>query len=144
VKPTLLLRIASVLTFLHGALHAIGDYFGKPDPGAQLAAVSAMKMNSFVVMGQLRTFWDFYEGFSLAGSITMVVEAIVFWQLASLAKKNPGPLRPILVAFAFGYLALALNSYKHFIPPPVIIELVIAGLLGFAAIGARKSEDASS
>jgi hypothetical protein len=143
MRTVLLLRIAAVLAFLHGALHAAGDYFGKPEGAAQIAAVSAMKMNSFVVMGHLRTFWDFYEGFSYDGSITLVVEGVAFWFLASLAKKDPAPLRPVLATFAFGYLALALNSYKHFIPPPVIMELVIAALLGLAAIGAKRDSDSA-
>jgi hypothetical protein len=139
MKPTLLLRIAGVLSFLHGLLHAIGDYIGKPQPGAQLQAVSAMKLNSFVVMGQPRTFWDFYEGMSIAGSITLIVIGIVLWQLGSVAKKNAAPLRPVIATFAFAFLALAVNSYKFFIPPPVIMELVIAACLGLAAIGARRS-----
>jgi hypothetical protein len=139
MKATVWLRIAAVLVFVHGALHGLAEYFGPPPPpGPQLAAVTAMKLNAFVVEGATRTFWDFYKGFSYLGAITLIVEAIVIWQLGSLAKRNVPGIWPIIATFAFGFIATALTAYKFLIPPPAIMELVIAACLGIAAIGAAK------
>ena len=46
MKTVLFLRIASVLTLIHAALHTIGGVFGAPDPGVQQATVAVMKANT--------------------------------------------------------------------------------------------------
>jgi hypothetical protein len=138
MRTTLFLRIASVLTFIHAALHTIGGMFGGVAPGAMQTAVSAMKGNEFVAMGVTRTFWDFYMGFGLAVSVFMTVEAVVFWQLGSLAKTDALRLRPILVAFLIGFLGMAVVSYRYFFAGPVITEVLIAVCLGLAIIAARE------
>ena len=132
MRSSTLLRIASVLTLLHAVLHTIGAVFGAPAPGAQQAAVSAMKANHFVVMGFTRSFWDFYLGMGLGVGIFLTVEAIVFWQLGAIAKTDAPRLRPLLATFLAGYVALAVNSYKFFFTPPVITQLLIALCLGLA------------
>jgi hypothetical protein len=141
MKAAIWLRVAAVLTLLHGVLHEVNDFFGKPEPGAQMTALTAMKLNSFVLMGQTRTFWDFYRGFSYLGGISLIVEAIVFWQLASLAQRNVPALWPIMATFAASFVATSLIAYKFLIPPPAIMELVIAACLGVAAIASRKGEN---
>lgn len=139
MKPSLFLRIASVLTFIHAVLHTIGGVFGKVGPGPATVAVEAMKANQFVLMGNMRTFWDFYRGLGLGTTISLTAEAILFWQLASLAKADARPLRPIMATFLVAYTAIAVNSYTYFFLPPVITELLIAACLGLA-IFAAKSE----
>ena len=88
-KPVLFLRIASVLTFIHAVLHTIGGVFGKVDPGPAAVAVAAMKANQVLVMGSMRSFWDFYFGLGLALSISMTAESILMWQLASRISSSP-------------------------------------------------------
>ena len=132
MRTTLFLRIASVLTFIHAALHTIGGVFGGTAPGAQQVAVSAMKANEFVAMGVTRTYWDFYMGFGLAVSVFLTAEAVVFWQLSALAKTDALRLRPVLATFVVGYLGFAAVSYRYFFVAPVITEILIALCLGLA------------
>ena len=139
MKPVIFLRIASVLTFIHAALHTIGGVFGSPAPGPQQIAVSAMKANTFPVMGFTRSFWDFYMGMGLAVSVFLTAEAIVFWQLASLAKTDALRLRPILITFTVAYLAFAMVSLTYFFPPPVITEVLIALCLIGAIVTAKSA-----
>jgi hypothetical protein len=139
MKPVIFLRIASVLTFIHAALHTIGGVFGGVAPGAQQAAVSAMKANEFVAMGVTRTYWDFYMGFGLVVSVFLTVEAVVFWQLSSLAKIDAVRLRPVLATFLVGYLCAAVVSYRYFFAGPVITEILIALCLGLAIAFARDT-----
>ena len=138
MKPVLFLRIASVLTFVHAVGHTLGGVFGTPPPGAQ-AAVAVMKANQFQVMGVMRSYWDFFLGLGLAGSVTMLVEAVVFWQLGSLAKTGTLPLRPVLTAFMVGYAALAVNSFRYFFAPPMIVEILIASCLGLAILTSKPA-----
>ena len=141
MRPVLFLRIASVLTFIHAVLHTIGGVFGKVGPGPAATAVEAMKTNQFLLMGHMRSFWDFYRGLGLAGTISLTAEAILFWQLASLAKTDAQRLRPILATFLVAYTALAVNSYTYFFLGPVIAEIFIAAFLGLA-IATAKSQTA--
>jgi hypothetical protein len=138
MRTVLFLRIASVLTLVHAVLHTIGGVFGGAAPGAQQAAVTAMQINQFQVMGVTRTFWDFYMGLGLAGSVSMTVEAVVFWQLGSLAKTDALRLRPILATFLIGFLGVAVVSYRYFFVAPVIAEILIALCLGLAIVAAKQ------
>ena len=139
MRTTLFLRIASVLTFIHAALHTIGGVFGKVAPGPEQVAVSAMQVNQFQVMGVTRTFWDFYIGFGLAVSVFLTAEAVVFWQLSSLAKTDALRLRPVLATFVVGYLGFAAVSYRYFFVAPVITEILIALCLGLAIVSAKQT-----
>jgi hypothetical protein len=144
MKPVLFLRIASVLTLIHAVLHTIGGVFGKVGPGPAAVAVEAMKTNQFLLMGNMRSFWDFYHGLGLGVTISLTAEAIVFWQLGTLAKTDALRLRPIVATFLLAYLALAVNSYTYFFPGPVIAEIVIVLCLGMAIVTARAVEPARS
>ena len=141
-KPAIFLRIASTLAFLHAVLHTIGGVFGKAGPGPAAVAVLAMKVNQFPLMGNERSYWDFYRGLALAVTIFLMAEAVVFWQLASLAKIDSRQLRPILAVFLVAYIALAVNSYVYFFLGPVIVEIMIAACLGLAVISVKSRREA--
>src|SRR5271165_2775112 len=136
-KPVLFLRIASVLTLIHAVLHTIGGVFSQPDPGPAAVAFEAMKVNQFLLMGNMRSYWHFYRGMGLAVTIFLTFEAVVFWQLGSLAKAHALRLRPIMATFAIAYFAMAVNSYTYFFFAPVIVESVIAACLVLGIVTAK-------
>ena len=138
MRSVIFLRIASVLTFVHAALHTIGGVFGGAAPGIQQATVAVMKANEFLAMGAMRSYWDFYRGMGLAVSVFLVMEAVVFWQLSSLAKSDGLRLRPVLAVFAVGYLGFTAVSYRYFFAAPVITEILIALCLGLAIRSAKQ------
>jgi hypothetical protein len=145
MKATVFLRIASVLTLLHAVLHTVGGVFGKTPPGPASVAAAAMQANQFVVFAVTRTFWQFYRGMGLAVSIFLTIEAVVLWQLGSLAKTDARRLRPIMVAFVIAYVAMAVNSYEYFFVAPVIVEFLIALCVGLSWVsaGARAGVDSA-
>jgi hypothetical protein len=138
MKPVIFLRIASVLTMIHAVLHTIGGVFGGAAPGVQQATVAVMKANEFAVMGVTRSYWDFYMGLGLVVSVFLTMEAVVFWQLGSLAKADALRLRPVLATFLIGYLGAAVVSYRYFFAGPVITEILIALCLGLALASAKQ------
>jgi hypothetical protein len=141
MKPVIFLRIASVLTLIHAALHTVGGVFGKPAPGVATMVAATMRTR-FPAMGAMRSYSDFYLGMGLAVSIFLTVEAIAFWLLSSMAKSDSTRLRPLLAIFLLGYVALAVNSYALFFAAPVVVELLIAGCIGaaiFTAGGRTRS-----
>ena len=140
MRSVIFLRIASVLTFIHAVLHTIGGVFGGVPPAAQ-PVVMAMKANHFLAMGAMRTMWDFHMGLGLAVSVFLTVEAVMFWQLGSLAKSDALRLRPVLATFLVGYLSFAVVSYQYFFAGPVITELLISLCLGLAVVSAKQMVD---
>jgi hypothetical protein len=96
-----------------------------------------MKVNQFLLMGNMRSYWEFYRGMGLAVTIFLTFETIVFWQLGSLARTDAVRLRPILAAFAIAYCAMAVNSQIYFFLAPVIVETIIAVLLVLAIVTAK-------
>jgi hypothetical protein len=139
MRTGLFLRIASVLTLIHAALHTVGGVFGGAAPGEQQAVVDNMKAHVFPAMGVMRSYWDFHMGMGLVVSVFLTVEAVVFWQLGSLAKTDALKLRPILGTFLIGYLGVALVSYRYFFAAPVITEILIALCLGLGIASARQT-----
>jgi glycerol uptake facilitator-like aquaporin len=127
------------LTLVHATLHTIGGVFGKVGPGPAAVAVEAMKINQFLSMGHVRSFWEFYHGLGLAVTIFLTAEAVLFWQLGSLAKTDARQLRPILTTFLIAYAALAVNSNTYFFFGPVIAEIFIAACLGLAIVAAKPT-----
>ena len=142
MKAAIYLRAAAVLTFVHGVLHTIGGVFGGIPPGPQQIAVMAMKSNVFQIMGVTRTYWDFFLGFGLFVSVNLFVQAVLFWQLGTIAKKNALEIRPIIALFAIGYLGFAFLSWRYFFSAPMTVELLIAGCLITAFILTRPGRTA--
>ncbi len=142
MKPVLFLRVASVLTLIHSVLHTVGGVFGKPAPGIAETTWAVMRGNQFTVFGMTRTYSEFYRGLGLGITIFLTAEAIVFWQLATLAKADAARLRPAMATFMVAYLVFAANSYAYFFVLPVITEIVIAACLGIAIATAKTAEPA--
>jgi DMSO/TMAO reductase YedYZ heme-binding membrane subunit len=138
-KSVLFLRIASVLTLIHAVLHTVGGVFGNVPPGPASVAALAMKTNEFVALGETRSFWEFYRGMGLAVSIFLTAESVVFWLLASLARRDAVRLRPVLAVFAIAYVVFAVDSYFYFFLAPVVTELLIAGCLVAAMVTAYSA-----
>jgi hypothetical protein len=139
MKPRLFLRIASILTLVHSALHTVGGVFSKPEPGVGEATYAVMQSNYFHVLGVTRSYADFYRGFGLAITLFLTAEGVVFWLLASLAKKHPLELRPILLVFMLAYVVFAVISQTYFFMGPVIAELLIAACLLGAIMTAKTA-----
>jgi hypothetical protein len=136
MKPVVYLRVASVLTLIHSILHTVGGVFGKPVNGVA-AGVAASMRTTFPAFGLTRSYSDFYMGMGLGVTIFLTMDALLFWVLASMAKRDAARLRPLILVFAFGYLAFALNSYTFFFAAPVIVELLIVASLIAAVVAAR-------
>jgi hypothetical protein len=95
MRPSRFLRAVSILTLLHGIGHTLGGVFGvDADPTSEEATVlGAMKSHRFEIMGSMRSVWDLFFGYGLFISISFLVQAVLFWQLASLANKGIREIR---------------------------------------------------
>jgi hypothetical protein len=106
--------------------------FAKPqDPEAQ-AAVTAMQAHSFNAMGSLRNFWDFYSGFSLIITVTLLLIAVLCWQLGSLAKTQSTLARPMIASLCAAAIGFAILSWFYLFAAPTITITAIAICLTIA------------
>jgi phosphoglycerol transferase MdoB-like AlkP superfamily enzyme len=139
MQPRRLLRTAAVLTLVHALLNTFaGLLSGISRSQDEMAVLSAMKALRFDAMGSLRTYWDFYFGFGLFLTVSLLLLSVLIWQLAALVDAEPGKVRPLIAALCIGFLAFAVLSALFFFIAPVAIEVLVATLLGLTYAAVRS------
>lgn len=140
MKPSLLLRIASILTLLLAVGHTSGG-LSFWSPGGETEVLRTMRSFHFDAAGASRTYLDFYLGFGFITGIYLLVQAIVLWQLASIAKTDQARVRPLIGSFLLASAVSAFLSWKFIFLVPVVSFTAVAVCLGLAfyAAGKRKS-----
>lgn len=139
MKPTLLLRIASIFVLLHFLGHTLGGMMSAPSHGPEeVAVIDSMKSHIFNFMGSLRSYWDFHQGFGFSISLNLLAQTVLFWLLGSLAKDDSRRIRPILALFFFAWLTTAVLSWRYFFIAPMVLEIIVAACLGLAWIACGK------
>ena len=141
MKPSLLLRIASILTLLFAAGHTTGG-LSFWSPAGETEVLRAMRSFHFDAAGVSRTYLDFYLGFGFIISIYLLAQAVALWQLASMAKADPIQVRPLVGTFLVASVMSAFLSWRFIFLVPVISCTAVAVCLGLAFYAAGKRKDA--
>ena len=140
MKAPLWLRVSSIISFFFAAGHTLG---GRKSwsPAGETDVLRAMKTVSYHVMGVDRTFFDFYAGFGLCLSVYLLLQAVLLWQLASIARDQPRRVRPLVASILVATVASAVISWRLILPVPVVFSGVLAVCLAlaYAACGAKAS-----
>jgi hypothetical protein len=142
MKTSLLLRIAAVVTLIYCAGHTMGMPWTPVAGPQQDAVIDAMKATRFEVMGNTRTYWDFYIGFGLSISGFLALQAVVLWQLASLARRDAKQVRPIVAVFLASFAINAVIVWNFFFAIPLVLAAAAAICLGLALVPARENGSA--
>jgi hypothetical protein len=141
MKPTLLLRIASVFTLLLAVGHTAGG-LSFWSPAGETEVLRAMRSFRFDAAGVNRTYLDFYLGFGFITGIYLLAQAVALWQLASMAKADPIAVRPLVGSFLVASAVSAFLSWRFFFVLPVISFTAVAACLALAFYAAGKPKDA--
>jgi hypothetical protein len=136
VTTTLLLRIASVISLLFTAGHTMGG-LRKWSPTGDNAVLKAMTDVRFDTMGANRSYLDFFMGFGWSLSVFMLMQTILLWQLASLARTDPARLRPMIAVIALATVASGVIAWRFIFPVPAVFSGVLALALALAYVAAR-------
>ena len=142
MKSSTFLRIASVITFLYFAGHTASIPWTPAVGPGEAPVLEAMKAHSFDVLGSNRTYWDFYFGFGVIISAYLMVQAVVLWQLGSLAKREPAQVRAIVASFLVAFIVNAFLSWKYFFAIPLINAILISVCLALALVFSGRSKAA--
>jgi len=147
-RPWIPLRIASVVSVLYAAGHSSGFPWMAPDGAENAALIEHLKGYRFDMMGSSRTVWDFHIGFGLIVSLDLLVQAVLLWFLADLAK-GTGPagaarLRPLLATIAVAFLGNAILVGRYFFVVPLLMAVITVVCLGWALLAASRVEEGVS
>jgi hypothetical protein len=132
MKQTILLRIASALTLVFCAGHTMKALDPSSRGPEEAAVFMAMQSYPFNIMGFRRTHWDFYRGFSLLFSVTLLLLALLLWQLGGMAKSDAGRTRPLIATLFAGYLAFTVLCGMFFFTAPAAVSAAVAICLALA------------
>jgi hypothetical protein len=122
------MRATAVLLGLFALGHTLGTVVPKVTRGASEAAVfAAMQGFRFPVMGFTRSYWDFYRGFAITISILQVSLAVVAWQTATLAGRDPRIAMPLASTVLAACLGLIIVSGAFFFGAPITMAAAASG-----------------
>ena len=133
MNAPILLRTSSVISVLFATGHSLG---GRQSwsPAGDTEVLRAMKTVSYHVMGVERSYWDFYAGFGWTLSVYQILQAVLLWQLATIAKDEPHRVRPLVASFFVATIASALIAWKLIFAIPVVFSGVLAVCLALAYV----------
>lgn len=137
MKTVILLRIASILSAVFCAGHAYASLAPLRDPG-EAAVFMAMQSYKLKLLWAVRTHWDFYRGFSLLFSVTLLLLAVLLWQLSRMAQDDPVPTRPMVASLLVAFLSFTVVSGIYFFFGPAAISAAISTCLALALTSAKK------
>jgi len=138
MNTSLLLRISSVLALLLAAGHTSGG-LSSWSPAGETEVLRAMRSFHFDAAGASRTYLDFYLGFGFVNGVFLLMQAVVFWQLASIAKTDAFRVRPLIGSFLLANAVSAFLAWRFIFVVPVVSFAAIAACLGLAFYSAGVS-----
>jgi len=105
-----------------------------PSHGPQeTAVVAAMKSARFHFgWPASHSYWELYFGYGLFVAISCFVEAVVLWQIATLAKSDPSRIKSMVAMFFFGEAGYAVLMYKYFFVIPIVVHSALVIFLAAA------------
>ena len=135
-----ILRLAAATVFIQALGH--GLLFVTGTPGKRIDEISltkVMRQVKFTRFGFNPSYWDFYFGYGLMAAFTVLIEAILFWQLSRLSKTAPAAIRPIAALFIFANAVhFVLIAIYFDLLLPAVFDMIIVGLLTVVYLRSAK------
>jgi hypothetical protein len=136
MTATLWLRIAAAISLVFTAGHTMGG-LREWSPMGPNAVLDAMRGVHFQAMGANRSYFDFYMGFGWSISVTLLMQTVLLWQMASLARTDAPRLRPLIAVIAVATAANGVIAWRLLIPHPVVFSILLVAALAVAYVRAR-------
>jgi hypothetical protein len=136
MSPALLLRISAVVSFLFALGHTLGG-MKLWSPMGENQVLELMRSVQFETMGVSRSYLDFYLGFGYCLSVAGFLQAVLLWQIASVAGRDSAAVRPMIAAITLAVAVSGIIAYRFIFPIPALFSLVLFAFLAAALIRAR-------
>lgn len=119
MKTTLALRIASLISMLFAAGHSAGG-LQKWSPVDDNEVLTAMTAKHFPVMGVSRSYLDLFLGLGWTVSVFLVLQSVLLWQMATLARTDAARLRPMIAALMLATATTGIVSWLYIFAIPAL------------------------
>ena len=136
MRTAFFLRIASGFSLFLAAGHTLGG-LRSWSPIGESEVLRAMRTFRFEVERVSRTYLDFYRGIGFLLSVYLLLQAVVLWQAATLAKTNPLAARPMILSFLLASVVNGILTWIFILPVPTLVTAVITACLGLALFASR-------
>jgi hypothetical protein len=136
MTTTFMLRVASAISFLFTLAHSLGG-LRQWSPTADNDVLRTMTGTRFPMMGVNRSYLDLYLGLGWSISVFMLLQTVLLWQLATLARTNVAQVRPMIAAFALATLATCLIAWRLIFTVPAVFSAALLLTLTAASWTAR-------
>jgi|HubBroStandDraft_6_1064221.scaffolds.fasta_scaffold117861_4 hypothetical protein len=133
LSAPLWLRLAAGVAALYALGHTLGHPWTAPHDLMAQGVTVAMQGVHFDAAGHSRSYWEFYQGFGLAISVLLALQAVLLWQLAALARTGQD-YRIAALAHLLAFLGLAAIAYRYLFALPLWLALTIAACLAAALL----------
>lgn len=137
MNAALLLRITSVISLFFAAGHTLGGLKSSWSPIGETDVLTAMRTFRFEVEGVNRSYLEFYRGFGFLLTVCMLMQAVLLWQLADLARADRGQAQPFVWTFFLASILSGVLTWKYLFPIPVYFGAVVTVGLGLALLAHR-------
>jgi hypothetical protein len=91
--------------------------------------LKAMTSVRFDTMGANRSYLDFYMGFGWSLSVALLLQSVLLWQIAALARSGAMQVKPIIATFALATLASGIIAWLFIFPVPALFSLALLVVL---------------
>ena len=102
--------------------------------------LQSMRTFEFDVMGATRTYLDFYLGFGMYITVLLLLQAVLVWQLASLASVDPRRARPLVATLSLGTLIGTFVVWRFILAVPALFSLACGICLTIGTLSFPRGE----
>jgi hypothetical protein len=97
-------------------------------------AIARRAVRELREMGFLRTYWEFYRGFSITITVLLAALALFAWQIGTLSRRNPREAVPLATTMVIACVANGIVAFMYFFTAPMVISTlaVICAAVGLA------------
>ena len=124
MKSWIWFRALAVILAVFTLGHTVGTRHAITTTPGETAVVGSMQGYQVPVMGFLRTYWDFYRGFSITITILLAALAVIAWQVGTLSRRHPRAAFPLAMTVLIACIANALVSFAYFFTAPMVLSTV--------------------
>lgn len=133
MNGVLWLRISSIVSLLFAVGHTLGGRKAW-SPIGENEVLASMRTVHFTVTGVSRSFLDFYRGFGYSLTVFLVLQAVLLWQLAAIARSQPQIVRPLVASFAISSVIGVFITWAFILPIPAVFSAVLTACLVIAFV----------